>query len=729
MVVVEAVDELLAVHVALVLRAPSQSAMCASTMKYFSPSLVYTGPPRPVPGSSSASWVTPDARAIGRPRPPAAVSHFETAGRSRRAEPAPTMVRTSRAGPTVGRDATARLEVVRVTDLPRPTGAASGARPGCRSTRPAAARPAGAGLLGAQPALRRLAGGGRAGVHRRAGDRTRCSTECGAEVLGRLHGTLVNEPVGLMITDAEGLVLARWCGGPGHDRVAGPGAPGARASTSASGRRHQRPRAGAGRPGAALVRADEHYVAAAAPLHLRRGAGARPAVGRAGRQHQPDHLVRRLLRPAAGAGPVRRRQHQRADARALPAGSRPRPLPRGEVFHVFADRLPGAGPTPARPAALAGRGRRRPGGGGRRPAAGGGGGARRRQVRGGRPRPARRHGAGSGCWSPGRRRPPTSTRGWRCGRRSSTARDTCVVVSGADVLPAWAADELAAVLGTAPAGPVRPIVLTAPSLAAVPASLAALVDSVVEVPPLRHRAEDVEPLARPFAREHRHRDVAVHPAGAAGAGRPLLAGERRASCAPSSREAVARTDVVDVHHLPPSVLSSGARAAHPAGAAGAGRDPALPHPAGRHRGPGGRRARAVPRDPVPQDRPVRAPGARPGAGRAGLVRRPRRARSAAARSPAPGGPCRSTAASRSAQLPGDRDVGEVLGEQLGVRPGITVSALATMNDLERRCRSCSSARPHRLGAVAGVDVAPQVPPAQPRVGVERGERGVVARRP
>ncbi len=34
--------------------------------------------------------------------------------------------------------------------------------------------------------------------------------ECGAEVLGRLHGTLADEPVGLMITDADGLVLARW---------------------------------------------------------------------------------------------------------------------------------------------------------------------------------------------------------------------------------------------------------------------------------------------------------------------------------------------------------------------------------------------------------------------------------------------------------------------------------------------------------------------------------------
>jgi transcriptional regulator of acetoin/glycerol metabolism len=132
------------------------------------------------------------------------------------------------------------------------------------------------------------------------------------------------------------------------------------------------------------------------------------------------------------------------------------------------------------------------------------------------------------------------------------------VVSGADVLPAWAADELAAVLGRSPARPVRPLVLTAPSLVAVPASLAALVESVVEVPPLRHRLEDVQPLVLAFAREQRHRDV------------PFTSRALRALTAHSwpgnvrelravVREAVARTDVVDVQHLPPAVLSSGSR--------------------------------------------------------------------------------------------------------------------------------------------------------------------------
>jgi DNA-binding NtrC family response regulator len=227
------------------------------------------------------------------------------------------------------------------------------------------------------------------------------------------------------------------------------------------------------------------------------------------------------------------------------------------VFHVFADRLPGAGPDPcssrawrdavaaARDAVAAGRLLAVVG----EPGAGKSavatlarhGGRRRERVLVARPPQAADVDAWLALWAP-----------------ELSARDTCVVVAGADVLPAWAADELAAVLGTAAAGPVRPMVLTAPSLAAVPASLAALVDSVVEVPPLRHRLEDVEPLARSLAREHRHRDVEFTPR----ALRALTAHswpENVRELRAVVREAVARTDVVDVQHLPPSVLSAGSR--------------------------------------------------------------------------------------------------------------------------------------------------------------------------
>jgi hypothetical protein len=380
--------------------------------------------------------------------------------------------------------------------------------------------------------------------------------ECGAEVLGRLHGTLVDEPVGLMITDAEGLVLGRWSGDRDINRSLD--------------RVHLAPgfyfgERTAGTNGLALaladrvpslVRAGEHYVAplrrytcAAVPvLDPRTGA----LVGSINLTTWSDASSDLLLALAqSAAGNTSALMHVRAGGHPV------RPLPRGEVFHVFADRLPGAGldPCPSRAwrdavaaaqdAVSAGRLLAVVG----EPGAGKAavatlarhGGRRRERVLVARPPAAADVDAWLALWSP-----------------ELTARDTCVVVSGADALPAWAADELAAVLSLTSGGPVRPMVLTAPSFAAIPEPLAALVDAVVEVPPLRHRGEDVEPLARSFAREHRHRDVEFTTRALralSGYAWPENVRELRSVV----REAVARTDVVDVHHLRPAVLSSGTR--------------------------------------------------------------------------------------------------------------------------------------------------------------------------
>jgi hypothetical protein len=378
--------------------------------------------------------------------------------------------------------------------------------------------------------------------------------ECGAEVLGRLHGTLVNEPVGLMITDAEGLVLARWSGdsdinrsldrvhlAPGFyfgERTAGTNGLGLALADRVP----------------SLVRAGEHFVAplrrytcAAVPvLDPRTGA----LVGSINMTTWSDASSDLLLALAqSAAGNTSALMHVRAGGQPV------RPMPRGEVFHVFADRLPGADPCPsrawrdavaaARAAVAAGRLLAVVG----EPGAGKAalatlarhGGPRRERVLVARPPGAADVDSWLALWFP-----------------ELTARDTCVVVSGADALPVWAADELAAVLGDAPPRPLRPMVLTAPSLAAVPEPLAALVDSVVEVPPLRHRQEDVEPLARAFTREHRHRDVQFSPR----ALRALTAyawPENVRELRAVIRDAVARTDVVDVHHLRSEVLSSGSR--------------------------------------------------------------------------------------------------------------------------------------------------------------------------
>jgi hypothetical protein len=380
--------------------------------------------------------------------------------------------------------------------------------------------------------------------------------ECGAEVLGRLHGTLVNEPVGLMITDAEGLVLARWSDdreinrsldrvhlAPGFyfsERTAGTNGLGLALADRAP----------------SLVRADEHFVAplrrytcAAVPVLDPRTGDMVGTINMTTWSDASSDLLLALAQSAAGNTSAL--MHVRAGGHPV------RPMPRGEVFHVFADRLPGAGPDPcpsrvwraavaaARDAVAAGRLLAVVG----EPGAGKSavatlarhGGERRERVLVARPPQPADVESWLALWAP-----------------ELAARDTCVIVSGADVLPAWAADELAAVLGTATSGPLQPMVLTAPSLAAIPESLAALVESVIEVPPLRHRIEDVEPLARSFAREHRHRDVQFTPRALralAAHSWPENVRELRAVV----REAVARTDVVDVHHLPPSVLSSGSR--------------------------------------------------------------------------------------------------------------------------------------------------------------------------
>jgi transcriptional regulator of acetoin/glycerol metabolism len=132
-------------------------------------------------------------------------------------------------------------------------------------------------------------------------------------------------------------------------------------------------------------------------------------------------------------------------------------------------------------------------------------------------------------------------------------------VSGLADLPAWAADELAQILGAVrrTAGP-QPFVLSAPGYPALPGPLAALVDAVVETPPLRHRTDDVLPLAHAFARYERHREVTV----TARAARALTGyswpGNVR-QLRRVVREAVSRADVVDVQHLAPEVLDSGSR--------------------------------------------------------------------------------------------------------------------------------------------------------------------------
>ncbi|WP_222264960.1 helix-turn-helix domain-containing protein [Modestobacter marinus] len=380
--------------------------------------------------------------------------------------------------------------------------------------------------------------------------------ECGSEVVRGLHGTLAGEPVGFILTDPQGLVLARWCEDTTINRSLD--------------RVHLAPgfyfgEQTAGTNGLALaladrvptlVRGDEHYVAplrrytcAAVPVLDPRGGELVGSINLTTWSEASSELLLALAQAAAG--------NTTALMQVRAGGRLPRPAPRGEVFHVLAGRLPGADPCTSgawraavdatRAAVTAGRAVAVVGeqGAGRTTAAALARlatGLRERVLVARPPDPADVDGWLT-LWSPELRAP-----------------DTCVVLSDADALPAWAAEHLVTEVTAAgrPAGAPQPLALTATSFTDVPEPLRSLVDAVVEVPALRHRAEDVEPLARAFARQLRHREVQFTPrALRALAAHPWPGNVRELRAA--VREAAARTDVVDVQHLPPAVLAGSTR--------------------------------------------------------------------------------------------------------------------------------------------------------------------------
>ena len=120
-----------------------------------------------------------------------------------------------------------------------------------------------------------------------------------------------------------------------------------------------------------------------------------------------------------------------------------------------------------------------------------------------------------------------------------------------DVLPRWALDRVAALLR----GEHRAsLAVTARRLDALPPEVAGLVETVVEVAPLRERPDDVLRLARHLAGAVRGREVDLSPAAASALldhGWPGNTEELRRAVV----EAAAHGDVVDLRHLPADVLS------------------------------------------------------------------------------------------------------------------------------------------------------------------------------
>ena len=375
--------------------------------------------------------------------------------------------------------------------------------------------------------------------------------ECGSEVLRGLASTVTGEPISFMVTDAAGLVLLRLSEDDSIlralDRVHL--APGFQFGEQTAGTNGLSLALADLAP--ALVRGGDHYCAelrgytcAAVPVFGPSGdlAG---SINLTTWSEASSDLLLALAQAAAGT--------TAAMMRLRATGLTTAPVPRGERFRVT-----GHGPPPGRPDACRSRAWQ----------------AAVAQVR-------RGYEAGAvvaivGEAGVGKAAAATlALRSVRPGHRLVTARlraaddvdewlarwlpefaqpATCVLVNGLHHLPAWAASELSA---TAVAlGTPAPLVICAETLAALPTPLAGLVNTVVEVPPLRHRPDDIVPLAHLFAAQERRRDVEFGPDAEAA----LRAYDWPGNVAELSsvvRAAAARSDRIGAQHLQAEVFAPG----------------------------------------------------------------------------------------------------------------------------------------------------------------------------
>ncbi|MDU0315013.1 helix-turn-helix domain-containing protein [Phycicoccus sp. M110.8] len=380
--------------------------------------------------------------------------------------------------------------------------------------------------------------------------------ECGHEVLTSLHRTLADEPLSLMLTDADGLVLNRFSGDTSLlralDRV-----------HLAPGFAFSEREAGTNGLGLALadrapslVRAEEHYSASLCTYTC----AAVPVIDPVGGRLEGCVNITTWSRSSAGLLLALAESAASTTAALMLArssGRTARSQARGAVFRVQRARLePAAGTSRSMSATwtdaleTATSAVRE----GRTVAAVGEPGSGRatllgQALRRAHPRirvltadvPAAEDvEAWLSLWVPELAKP-----------------DTAVVVENVDALPAWAAYELrqraTAAVGDRPPTADGGLVwaVTARDLDTVPAPLAPLVGSVVEVAPLRERPEDVLALARWVAHQARMREVDFTPA----AERALQAHDWPGNADELVRvvhDAASRSETVDVRHLPPA---------------------------------------------------------------------------------------------------------------------------------------------------------------------------------
>ncbi|MCW2868333.1 MAG: Fis family transcriptional regulator [Marmoricola sp.] len=390
--------------------------------------------------------------------------------------------------------------------------------------------------------------------------------ECGQEVLGALHRTLSSEPVSMMLTDAEGLVLDRLSGDHALlralDRV-----------HLAPGFAYSERHAGTNGLGLALadrapavVRAEQHYslslctyTCAAVPVIDPRTGRLEGAVNLTTWSDSSSDLLLALAQSAAS--------NTSALMLTRSGGLRARPTPRGEVFRVVPPRLePGSGTTAdlGHTWTTALRQVREALGRGRLVAVVGECGSGRTTLLSQAERLHRPRGRILAASPP----EPQDVDTWLSLWLPEVGKQhTAVIARDVDLLPVRVAQQIADHLGRTPthpadpgvaAGPEVPLCLTATRFEDIPAPLAALVDTVVPLPPLRERPDDVAVLARHLARRTRGRDLDLTSAAQHVLENHAWPGNV-AELLDVVRDAARRTDTIDVRHLPPALLTGSTR--------------------------------------------------------------------------------------------------------------------------------------------------------------------------
>lgn len=366
---------------------------------------------------------------------------------------------------------------------------------------------------------------------------------CGQEVLRGLHETLANEPVSLILTDHDGHVLSRSC----DDRAL---VAALDRSYLAPGFAFSEREAGTNGLGLALadrtpslVRGDEHYCAglrdytcAAVPVLDPVHGLLLGCVNLTTWSRKSANLLLALAQTAAG--------HISTLMLARDHGAPPRPTPRGGVFKVSAAQSEPELPGPWQMALTE---------------------VRATLAEGlsvgvvGEPgvgktallATALRHVQPHDRILHARPPEPRETESWFTLWTPELGKDhTSVIAAKVDTLPAWAATELAGIVA---ARARRPLAVTACAATAIPEALARHIDAVVELPPLRHRPDDVLPLARHLGNQARGREVRFTPE-AGHALRTYHWPDNAEQLRRVVREAAAKSDVVDTRHLPPEVL-------------------------------------------------------------------------------------------------------------------------------------------------------------------------------